>query len=73
MACATRPRPIQLGGTSWSGEIYATAPDFFVSIHAKHLVDRCPEIIKYWVWGRVGGYLPPDLKDVWFDPALLNA
>ena len=38
----------------WSGEKYSEELDFFVPLHAKHLHDRCPSIVKYWSMMRDG-------------------
>jgi hypothetical protein len=64
------------GGTSgwyfWTGE-YSSEPDFFVPIHGEHLIDRCPELIRF--LGLAPGWrflLAPRHDDVWFDPSLLD-
>ena len=57
----------------WSGETFSDAPDFFVPLHAKHLHERCPEILKY--LGLAPGWrflIAPVYEDVWFDESLLN-
>ena len=58
----------------WSGEELSTDPDYFKPLHVEHLLEWCPEILKY-----LG--LPPgsrflvagDYEDVWYDKTLLNA
>jgi hypothetical protein len=57
----------------WSGEEFPTGDDSFVPLHAFHLNDRCPEIVKY--FGLAPGWrflVAPGYEDVWFDPGLLN-
>ena len=57
----------------WCGEDLSKAPDFFSPLHARHLLDRCPEAVRF-----LG--LPPgarflvagDYVDVWFDESLLE-
>ena len=56
----------------WSGE-WSDDPDFFVPLHAVHLIQRCPEVIRYlglppgWRFLFASGY-----EDVWEDNSLLN-
>ena len=57
----------------WSGEKFSEDDDFFVPIHAAHLVERCPKIIKY--LGLAPGWrfmLADGVEDVWQDPFLLQ-
>ncbi len=68
--------PIE-GGTSgwylWSGNTLSSADDFFQPIHAKHLEDRCPEVIRF--LGLPPGYrflIANKYVDVWFDKTLLD-
>jgi hypothetical protein len=57
----------------WSGEKFSEEPDFFVPLHANHLSDRCPEIVKYLGLGPGWRFLvAPDQEDIWFDPNLLK-
>jgi hypothetical protein len=57
----------------WGGEDLSTAPDFFVPLHVEHLVDWCPQVIRYlglppgWRFLVADGY-----EDVWFDDTLLE-
>jgi hypothetical protein len=57
----------------WSGEHFSEAPDFFVPLHAWHLHQRCPELLKY--LGLAPGWrflIAPGHEDVWFDSNLLS-
>lgn len=56
----------------WCGE-YSEANDFFRPIHTEHLNKLLPEVVAF--LGLPAGYrfmLNHDLRDVWFDPSLLN-
>lgn len=56
----------------WAGE-YSEDPDFFVPLHARHLEEWCPEILKY--LGLAPGWrflIAPDYEDVWEDVHLLD-
>src|SRR5581483_3876502 len=56
----------------WAGTELSNAPDFFIPLHAGHLLEWCPEILKYlglppgWRFLIAEGY-----EDVWFDQSLL--
>jgi hypothetical protein len=57
----------------WSNETFSDAPDFFVPLCARHLHERCPEIVRY--LGLAPGWrflIAPGYEDVWFDENLLN-
>jgi hypothetical protein len=57
----------------WSGNQFSESSDFFVPLHVEHLIERCPEAVKY--LGLAPGWrflFAPDHEDVWFDAALLN-
>jgi hypothetical protein len=57
----------------WAGEDFDEAPDFFKPLHARHLIDRCPEIIPMLGLGPGWRFLlRPTYEDVWFDPSLLE-
>src|SRR4051812_41699664 len=57
----------------WSGEKYSADPDFFVPLHARHLNDRCPEILKYLGLGPGWRFLTAtDHEAVWYDAGLLD-
>ena len=68
--------PIEKGTCGWylwSGE-YSSADDFFKPYHAKHLLERKPEIIKYLGLEPGGRFLFDDngYEDIWFDESLLT-
>jgi hypothetical protein len=57
----------------WFGEELRTDADFFVPLHAYHLDEACPEVLKF--LALPAGYrflVAPNHEDVWYDPALLN-
>lgn len=57
----------------WCGEELSEAPDFFVPLHTHHLIEYCPEALKF--LGLPPGYrflIAGDYVDVWFDESLLN-
>jgi hypothetical protein len=57
----------------WSGEEFSTDANVFVPLHAFHLNDRCPGIVKYFGLGTDWRFLvAPGHEDVWFDESLLN-
>src|SRR5882762_10267438 len=50
----------------WSGKEYSADPAFFVPLHAVHLNDRCPTIVKYLGLGPGWRLLiTPDHEEVW--------
>ena len=57
----------------WAGETLSNDPDFFVPLHVEHLIEWCPEALKYlglppgWRFLTNGVY-----EDVWEDKSLLN-
>jgi len=58
----------------WSGDAFSEDPDFFQPIHALHLIDRDPRILKY--LGLAAGWrflFAPDYEDVWQDKNLLDS
>jgi hypothetical protein len=56
----------------WSGEELSADPGFFVPLHAHYMIDRCPEIVRYFGLGPGWRFLlAPGQEDVWFDPSLL--
>ena len=67
-----------IGDTSgwyiWSGEEYSESGDFFKPLHMGHLVDRCPQILKF--LGLPPGYRflidNKGYEDVWYDRSLLD-
>jgi hypothetical protein len=57
----------------WCGETFSTDPDFFTPLHTRHLVDRCPDVLR--LLGLPPGYrflLDGENADVWYDPILLD-
>ena len=70
-------RVAPIGDTSgwyiWAGEELSEDPDFFVSVHAIHLAEYCPDLMKY--LGLPPGWrflIAPDYEDVWEDNHLLK-
>jgi hypothetical protein len=58
----------------WSGEHLSEDPDYFVPLHAAHLIEQQSEIVKY--LGLAPGWrflYAPGQEDVWFDGSLLKA
>ena len=56
----------------WAGEEFNTDPDFFKPLHIFHLIDWCPDVIKY--LGLPPGYrflIADGYEDVWTDDSLL--
>lgn len=57
----------------WAGEELSADPDFFKPTHARHLMDRCPDVQPMLGLGEGWRFLiAPDHQYVWFDPALLE-
>lgn len=57
----------------WGGEKLSSDPDFFSPLHAKHLMDRSPAILKF--LGLPPGYrflLADNHLDIWYDESLLK-
>lgn len=57
----------------WCGEQCSDAPDFFQPLHARHVYEDYPRVIK--LLGLPPGYrflLAGDYLDVWYDPSLLS-
>lgn len=57
----------------WSGSRFSDKPDFFVALHAIHLLNKAETLIKY--LGLAPGWrfiVAPGHDDVWKDDALLN-
>ena len=56
----------------WTGD-WSSDPNFFVPIHAQHLVERCPSILH--LLGLAPGWrflVADNYEDVWFDPKLIE-
>ncbi|MFA9215096.1 MAG: hypothetical protein ACEQSR_14860 [Candidatus Methylacidiphilales bacterium] len=69
------PEGNSTGWYIWAGEEFSTAEDFFVPLYVSHLINWCPDVIKF-----LG--LPPGFRfligennyeDVWEDESLLDA
>jgi hypothetical protein len=57
----------------WAGEDFSSDPNFFKPLHVKHLMDWCPEIIRF--LGLPSGWrflVAGEYEDVWFDDSLLE-
>ncbi len=57
----------------WCGEDFSYAPDFFSTIHTKHVYEDYPELRR--LLGLPPGYrflLAGDYLDVWYDASLLS-
>lgn len=57
----------------WYGEELSEVDEFFSPLHANHLLNRCPEIVKF--LGLPPGYrflLAGDYLDIWYDESLLD-
>ena len=58
----------------WAGREMSSDPDFFVPIHAAHLRDWCPQLVKFLALPPGYRFLVADnYEDVWQDLALLDA
>ena len=68
-----QPEGDTTGWYIWAGAEISRDPDFFVPLHAKHLKDWRPEVIKF--LGLPPGWrflIAGDYEDVWEDQALLR-
>jgi hypothetical protein len=57
----------------WGGEELSDDPDFFLPLHIEHLLEWCPDIIKF--LGLAPGWrflYTPNYEDVWEDKKLLE-
>ena len=58
----------------WAGDELSDDPDFFLPLHVEHLVEWCPDALRFlglppgWRFLVAGEY-----EDVWEDPSLLDA
>ena len=67
------PEKSTCGWYLWAGEEMSEADDFFKPMHVYHLIERCPNVVKYLA-------LPPgwrfllagEHEDVWFNANLLD-
>lgn len=67
-----QPEGDTTGWYIWAGE-YSADPDFFLPLHVEHLIDWCPEILKY--LGLAPGWrflYANNYQDVWEDLTLLD-
>ncbi|WP_420831226.1 immunity protein Imm33 domain-containing protein [Paenibacillus lignilyticus] len=68
-----KPENGTCGWYIWAGEGYSDDPDFFVSLHVKHIDEWNPLIRKYLGLGPGWRFLIADkYEDVWFDQSLLD-
>jgi hypothetical protein len=52
----------------WRGD-WSDDPDFFIPVHAQHLLEFCPEAVPYLALPAGWRFqLAPNHEDVWFDP-----
>lgn len=57
----------------WAGEKWSEDDKFFKPLHAYHLIEKIPEVIKYLALPEGWRFLvASDYEDVWFDENLLN-
>jgi hypothetical protein len=57
----------------WAGRDLDPGPEFFKPTHARHLINRCPEVVKYLGLPPGSRFLvAPDHEDVWSDSTLLD-
>lgn len=57
----------------WAGEEFSEDPEFFLPLHVDHLVEWCPDAIKF--LGLPPGWrflIADNYEDVWEDTALLK-
>ena len=67
------PKGDSSGWFIWAGTTLSDAPDFFAPVHAGHVVDWCPDIVR--LLGLAPGWRflwDGDYLDVWYDPELLK-
>lgn len=67
------PEAQTTGWFIWAGTDLSSDEDFFKPLHAEHLVELCPQVIKFlglppgWRFLKAGDY-----EDVWYDESLLK-
>jgi hypothetical protein len=67
------PEGSTCGWYLWAGEELSDADDFFKPMHAAHLIERCPEIVRFLGLPAGWRFLVADAyEDVWFDSELLE-
>jgi hypothetical protein len=67
------PKGETSGWYIWCGQEFSAAADFFDPLHASHLYEDYPDLVK--LLGLPPGYrflLANDYLDVWYDASLLN-
>ena len=66
------PKGDTTGWYIWAGDTLSNDPDFFRPLHAAHLAQWCPTVLKYLGLPPGSRFLiAPDHEDVWFDESLL--
>jgi hypothetical protein len=57
----------------WAGAEPSQDPDFFKSLHVRHLTEWCPDVLPYLGLPPGSRFLiAPNHEDVWEDESLLN-
>lgn len=58
----------------WAGRDLSSDPNFIEPLHVEHLVELCPLALLYLQLPPGWRFLvAPDVEDIWFDEALLEA
>ena len=67
------PEGVTTGWYIWSGEDFSQESDFFEPVHCFHLIESCPEIVKYLGLPPGWRFLTADnYEDVWSDEKLFD-
>lgn len=67
------PEENMSGWYLWASEEFSDADDLFKPMHIFHLIDRSPNLLKYFALPAGWRFLVAgDYEDVWFDASLLN-
>jgi hypothetical protein len=57
----------------WAGEMFSSDANFFQPLHVMHLLDRCPQVLRYFGLPPGWRFLQADqYEDVWYDEKLLT-
>ena len=57
----------------WGGSDLLQDADFFEPLHAEHLAQQCPRVIRFLALPAGWRFLiAPNHEDVWYDPSLLD-